>query len=258
MTYPAKFTPYPWQDLPSESTPFDKELANEVEERFAEFVEAYEFHWRAPVEKVSDIASTYKAKGTNVAVGDVVLVWETRELYVYTEGEEWKPLLAPTAHWLAPVEEYEELPAGENGDVCLVESFRQLFVYTGTWQELIGGYAHTIESPTWVVAGEVSVGVIPGPFIKVHTSEVQHVRGAKASLAEGKIVATLLRNGTPISAELEEVKIEAGEPFEVTLGGGGVQIISGDQLTFEIVSLEEEPSKGLAFTAFVEHESEVG
>jgi hypothetical protein len=127
MAYPATFTPFEWMDLPSENTPFDKELAQEAEKRLAKFVEEYEVHWRFPVKKESELPKVAVAKG------DIFLVEETLELVVYN-GTEYVKLKAFVPFWKAPVTKESELPVGGNtvGDVRLVTELAQFFICIST------------------------------------------------------------------------------------------------------------------------------
>jgi hypothetical protein len=134
MAYPAIFTPFNWEDLPSENTPFDKENAQEIEKRLAKFAEEYEIHWRKPVSKIGELGSIYTIKGPNVAIGDVVLVVETRELWIYSKLEEWESLVTITPFWKSPFAKASELPVSGNtiGDVRLVKEIGQLYICIAT------------------------------------------------------------------------------------------------------------------------------
>jgi len=127
MAYPLTFTPFNWEDLPSENTPFDKESAQEAEKRLAKFTEEYEVHWRFPVKKESELPKV------NVAKGDIFLVEETVELVVYNGSEYIKPnVFVP--FWKPPVKKATELPTGGNtvGDVRLVTETEQFFICIAT------------------------------------------------------------------------------------------------------------------------------
>lgn len=133
MAYPLTFTPFNWEDLPSENTPFDKELAQEAERRLAKFTEEYEVHWRFPVKKESELPKV------NVAKGDIFLVEETSELVVYN-GSEYIKLKSFVPFWKPPVTKVAELPVGGNtvGDVRLVTETEQFYICiatTGTVEE---------------------------------------------------------------------------------------------------------------------------
>jgi hypothetical protein len=127
MAYPATFTPFPWEDLPSENTPFDKELAQEAEKRLAKFAEEYEVHWRFPVKKESELPKV------SVAKGDIFLVEETKELLLYN-GAEYVQLNSFVPFWKAPVTKESELPVGGNtvGDVRLVTETKQFYICIAT------------------------------------------------------------------------------------------------------------------------------
>lgn len=127
MAYPLTFTAFPWEDLPSENTPFDKELAQEAEKRLAKFTEDYEVHWRFPVKKESELPKV------EVIKGDIFLVEETRELVLYN-GTEYVKLNFFVAFWRPPVTKESELPTGGNtiGDVRLVKELAQFFVCIST------------------------------------------------------------------------------------------------------------------------------
>ena len=133
MAYPLTFTPFNWEDLPSENTPFDKELAQEAEKRLAKFTEEYEVHWRAPVKIESELPKVAVAKG------DIFLVEETKELVVYN-GTEYVKLNFFIPFWKAPFAQASELPVGGNtvGDVRLVKETGQFYICiapTGTVEE---------------------------------------------------------------------------------------------------------------------------
>jgi hypothetical protein len=135
MAYPATFTPFNWEDLPSENTPFDKELAQEAEKRLAKFTEEYEVHWIAPVKKLSELLAI---KEPNALEGDVRLVKETKRLYGWNAtAKEWQPL----SRWQAPVATkaaLEALTDHEVGDARFVEETREVFVYLGgAWKSLV-------------------------------------------------------------------------------------------------------------------------
>lgn len=144
MAYPATFTPFPWEDLPSENTPFDKEKAQEAENRLAKFTEEYEVHWRFPVKKESELPKI------NVLKGDIFLVEETTELVVYN-GAEFVKIKIFVPYWKPPVTKESELPVGGNtiGDVRLVTETEQFFICvktTGTvgeqWKEFVVAEHH--------------------------------------------------------------------------------------------------------------------
>src|ERR1035441_7111365 len=122
MAYPATFTPFNWADLPSESTAFDKENAQEAEERLAKFTREYEVHWIAPVKKLSELLAI---KEPNALAGDIRLVEETKRLYGWnTVTREWQPL----SNWQEPVAtkaELEALTDHEVGDARFVEETRE-------------------------------------------------------------------------------------------------------------------------------------
>lgn len=141
MAYPLTFTPFNWEDLPSENTPFDKENAQEIEKRLAKFTEEYKIHWRAPVKKESELPKV------EVIKGDIFLVEETKELVLYN-GAEYVLLNFFIPFWKGPVKKESELPVGGNtvGDVRLTTETpkRQLFVCIATvgtvaeqWKEFI-------------------------------------------------------------------------------------------------------------------------
>jgi hypothetical protein len=123
MAYPAIFTPFNWEDLPSENTPFDKEDAQEAEKRLAKFTEEYEVHWRFPVKKESELPKVAVAKG------DIFLVEETKELVLYN-GAEYVKLNVFVPFWKAPVAKESELPVSGNtvGDVRLVTETDQFYI----------------------------------------------------------------------------------------------------------------------------------
>lgn len=127
MAYPVEFTPFDWEDLPSENTPFDKEDAQEAERRLAKFVEDYEIHWRFPVAEESELPKVAVAKG------DIFLVEETKELVVYN-GAEYVKLNVFVPYWKAPVAKASELPVGGNvlGDVRLVTETEQFYICIAT------------------------------------------------------------------------------------------------------------------------------
>jgi hypothetical protein len=127
MAYPLTFTPFNWEDLPSENTPFDKELAQEAERRLAKFTEEYEVHWRFPVKKESELPKV------NVTKGDIFLVEETSELVIYN-GSEYTKLKSFVPFWKPPVTKVSELPVGSNtvGDVRLVTEVEQFYICIGT------------------------------------------------------------------------------------------------------------------------------
>lgn len=127
MAYPATFTAFPWEDLPSENTPFDKELAQEAEKRLAKFTEEYEVHWRAPVKKESELPKV------TVAKGDIFLVEETKELVLYN-GSEYVKLNIFVPYWKPAVTKEAELPVANNviGDVRLVTELGQFFICVAT------------------------------------------------------------------------------------------------------------------------------
>src|SRR5512146_829996 len=122
MAYPLTFTPFNWEDLPSENTPFDKELAQEAERRLAKFTEEYEVHWRFPVKKESELPKV------NVVKGDIFLVEETSELVVYN-GAEYIKLKSFVPFWKPPVTKVAELPVG---GVRLVTEIEQFYICIGT------------------------------------------------------------------------------------------------------------------------------
>lgn len=127
MTYPIEFTPFNWEDLPSENTPFDKENAQTAEKRLAKFTVEYEVHWRYPVKKESELPKV------NVAKGDIFLVEETRELLLY-DGVEYVKLNTFVPYWKPPVTKASELPIVHNvvGDVRLVLETSQLYICVST------------------------------------------------------------------------------------------------------------------------------
>lgn len=127
MAYPATFTPFPWEDLPSENTPFDKEKAQEAERRLSKFTEEYEIHWRFPVKKESELPKI------NVVKGDIFLVEETKELLLYN-GAEFVKLNSFVPFWKSPVTKESELPVGGNtvGDVRLVTETSQFYICVKT------------------------------------------------------------------------------------------------------------------------------
>lgn len=127
MAYPAKFTAFPWEDLPSENTPFDKEKAQEAEKRLAKFTEEYEVHWRFPVKKESELPKV------EVTKGDIFLVEELKELLLYN-GAEYVKLNTFVPFWKSPVTKESELPVGGNviGDVRLVKETAQLYICIAT------------------------------------------------------------------------------------------------------------------------------
>jgi hypothetical protein len=98
MAYPITFTPFPWENLPAEGTPLDKEKFQAAEKALAKFVEEFELHWRAPVKKFSELPKEVKA-------GDVCLVEEQKILYAYS-GTEWivPEFIKPEAKYAAQVE----------------------------------------------------------------------------------------------------------------------------------------------------------
>lgn len=127
MAYPLTFTPFNWEDLPSENTPFDKELAQESERRLAKFTEEYEVHWRFPVKKESELPKV------DVTKGDIFLVEEFSELVVYN-GSEYIKLKSFVPFWKPPVTKESELPVGGNtvGDVRLVTETAQFYICIAT------------------------------------------------------------------------------------------------------------------------------
>jgi len=127
MAYPVTFTPFNWEDLPSENTPFDKELAQEAEKRLAKFTEEYEVHWRAPVKKESELPKVAVAKG------DIFLVEETKEFVIYNGTEYVKPNF-PIPFWKSPFTKASELPVGGNtiGDTRLVKETEQFYICVAT------------------------------------------------------------------------------------------------------------------------------
>lgn len=133
MTYPAEFTPFDWEDSPSENTPVDKEVLQEVERRLATFTEEFEIHWRFPVKKESELPKV------DVDKGDIFLVEETKELLLYN-GAEYVTLNVFVPFWKKPVTKASALPTVANtvGDVRLVTETEQLYICiktTGTVEE---------------------------------------------------------------------------------------------------------------------------
>lgn len=265
MAYPATFTEFLWEDLPSENTPFDKERAQEAEKRLAKFTEEYEVHWRFPVKKESELPKVAVAKG------DIFLVEETQELVIYNGTEYVKPnVFVP--FWKAPVKKESELPIGGNtlGDVRLVTELGQFFFCiktTGTigeqWSPANRGHTHTIESPSWVVAEKIVAGIIPGPFRKLAAEETQTLIGIEVELAKGKGSNKIEYNVERYDAEgtkewkpipsLEKLKLSKEEVKAVAVS---VALHSQDRLRLNILSIVAEP-EGLALTAFIEHIAKV-
>lgn len=316
MAYPPIFTPFDWEDLPSENTPFDKEVAQEAERRLAKFTEEYEVHWRFPVKKESELPKVSVAKGDiflveetselvlyngseyiklkafvpfwkppvtkeselpvgGNAIGDVRLVTETEQFYICisttgTIEEQWKVFEVAARHWLAPVTKESELPTTSNvvGDVRLVEELKVFFICIATTGTIVEqwtpfAHAHTMETPTWVVAEKVGAGIIPGPFRKLATSETQTLLGIEAELGKGKGANEIEYNIERWDAEgskewaplagLEKLKLKKEEVASKTVS---IALHTKDRLRLNVLSVAAEP-EGLALSAFVEHLAKV-
>ena len=317
MAYPPIFTPFDWEDLPAEGSPFDKENAQEAEKRLAKFTEEYEVHWRAPVEKESELPKVAVVKGdvflveetrefviydgveyvqpnvfvphwkspvtketelpvANNTKGDVRLVTETEQFYICfnttgTVSEQWKVFEPAPHHWMPPVKKESELPTAGNvkGDVRLVEELKQLYFCiktTGTIEEQWSsfGHVHTMEAPTWVIAEQVSAGIIPGPFRKLATEEIQTLIGIEVELGKGKGANEIEYNLERYDAEgtkewkpipsLEKLKLKKEEVKAVAVS---VALHTKDRLRLNVLSVSAEP-EGFALSAFVEHLAKVG
>jgi len=261
MAYPPAFTAYSWEDLPSENTPVDKHELNEAEKRLAKFAEEFQgVNWRPPVKKESELNSLYKPKGGNVKVGDVAFVYELEEIFVYGVSEEWKPISAEARHWKAPVKKESELPVASNvlGDVRLVEELGQLFYCIATvgtvseqWKA-VANHVHTIESHTWVVAGEVTEGTIPGPFVRLAANETQTLTEIEFDLIKGKAEVEVEINGSAVKFEGGSTKVKIKEAVEALKLETPHTLSSKDRFTLVITSVTSTP-EGLTLSAFVEH-----
>ncbi len=156
-------------------------------------------------------------------------------------------------HWKRPVTERTELPTegNEQGDVRMVVETKRLYFWNATpkeWETFLGNAATTCETLTWSVAGALTVGLIPGPFIKVLAEEEQHLLGIECTLGVGTAELTLKHNGVAIG-ELTKIAGKVGA-VAVTLTEPLV-LASKDILTLEIVASAE--GEGMSFSAFVEH-----
>ncbi len=264
---PIKFTFFPWQDLPNQSTPFDKESARELEERLVKFTEEFENHFTGPVKKESELP-TELAKPAPV-LGDIKYVEELNQLFAYHGGSEWKPLAVTVPHWKAPVAKEANLPTASNevGDIRLVrEPTFVLYVCKATvgtieeqWEPLPPrGKVEIITPLTWAIAEKVEAKPekIPGPFFRVATNETLLLRVLEGKLEKGKVVLKLLKNNTA-------VKFEGGSTeFELTTAATAFKLekdetlTNEDRLRLEVISISGTP-EGLALSAFIKHTSKV-
>lgn len=154
--------------------------------------------------------------------------------------------------WKRSVAKVANLPVegNEEGDVRLVRETQQLWMWdnVGKEWEPLTGHVSTCESHTWAIAGVVTVGKIPGPFIKAVANETQHLLGIECITAAGKVTFTVKHNGAAIG-ELTGLVAEGGA-LTVTLAEP-LALGSKDTLTLEITAVAG--GEELAVSAFVEH-----
>lgn len=240
----------------------------------AEYVKLNVFvpFWKQPVAKASELPVASNA------IGDVRLVTETEQFYICiatvgTVEEQWKEFEIAPHHWMPPVTKHSELPTVGNvlGDVRLVTEIHQFYTCiatVGTLEEQWGQYvplvhAHTMETPTWVIAEKVTAGIVPGPFRKLATEETQTLLGIEAELGKGKGANTIEYSVERWDAEgtkewapvpgLEKLKLKKEE---VASKAVSIALHTKDRLRLNIESVSAEP-EGLALTAFVEHVAKI-
>ncbi len=189
-------------------------------------------------------------------------------------GAEYVKLNAFVPFWKPPKTKVSELPVAGNavGDVRLVTEIHQFYSCiktTGTLEEQWGQYvplvhAHTMETPTWVIAEKVTAGILPGPFRALATEETQTLLGIEIELAKGKGANEIEYNVEHYDAEgtkewkpipgLEKLKLKKEEVKAVS--GLSVALHTKDRLRLNILLALAEP-EGLALTAFIEHIAKV-
>jgi hypothetical protein len=258
MAYPVTFTAFNWEDLPAESTAFDKENAQEAEKWLAKFTEEYEVHWIAPVKKLSELLAI---KEPNALEGDVRLVEETKRLYGWNAAaKEWQPL----SYWQSPVATkaaLEALTDHEVGDARFVEETREVFIYlSGAWKPLVTpiGHVHTIETPTWVVAEKVTLSPpLLGPFIHLATNETKELIEVEAVLTKGTVTVELKIGGTLVKFETESTKLKLTTVIKAFKVETKPLVLGNKERVELIVSAEGGTPEGLALTAVVESVAKV-
>jgi hypothetical protein len=264
MAYPLTFTLFPWQDSPSTSTPYDKESAQSLEKRLSEFTEKYEVHWRKPVNKSVNL---YKAP--NVEKGDVAFAEEQKELYYYT-GAEWKTMAAFIPFWKSVVKKETELPTAGNtiGDIRLTTETpkEQFFICYKTsggavaeqWKEYTPTprHAHSTETLTWSVAGELAEGAIPGGFRRLATEETATLYEIEFELTKGEAELELKVGGTAVTFTGATKKIKVKEAAEALAVETPLALTSKAKIEL-IVSTVTSTPEGLALSAFAAHISQV-
>lgn len=262
MAYPLTFTAFDWEDLPSESTPVDKEDLQEAERRLAKFAAEYEIHWRKPVKKVSELY-----KSPEVEKGDVAFVEELHELYFYT-GTEWDPMLDALRFWKEPVAKEADLPIASNviGDVRLdVETHQFYTCYNTTgsiveqWKLFVPlAHTHVTETLLWSVAAILTTEpeALPGGFRRLATEETQTLYEIEFELAKGAAELELKINGTAIKFEGGSTKVKVKTAAEALKLETPHAFASKDKIELIVHSVSETP-EGLSFAAFVEHISKI-
>jgi hypothetical protein len=247
---PVKFTLFPWENLPSENTPFDRETAQALETRLSKFTEEYEVHWLEPVATHAALLALSNPEG-----GDVRLVIESLRLYGYDDvAKEWKSL----SSWQAPVADkaaLEALTDHEPGDARLIEETREVFCYVeGEWQPIFvtGLHAHFITGPTWAIAEKVTEGTVPGGFFRLGPGETKTLTEIEFELVKGKAEFELMLNGVALKFEGGSTKVKAKTAAEALKLESPTALGDKDKLTLVCTTIESTP-EGLALTAFIEH-----
>jgi hypothetical protein len=155
-----------------------------------------------------------------------------------------------TGPWRDAVAASGVLPSvgNQDGDVREVLSDHSVYIWNATAKAWERPNTHMCETQTWSIAGAVSGGQIPGPFVKVLPNEVQKLLGIECRLGSGTATLTLKHNGVAIG-ELTAIKAEGGV-VAITLAEP-LALASKDTLTLEVTATAG--GEGMAFSAFVEH-----